>query len=99
LVIFQNQFDGKCFENQVRKRIEERNEHNSHATNNENKAILPNEFKLEKEDELRNKIRERLAKYKIILEESEKFLDNNCKDDKNRPNVKTSVEQILRDLL
>jgi hypothetical protein len=91
--------DEKCFETQVRKRIEERNERNSHATNNENKANLPNEFKLENEDEFRNKIHEKLAKYKIIMEESEKFLDDNCKDDNDRSKVKTSVELILRDLL
>jgi len=91
--------DEKCFENQVRKRIEERNAHNSHVANNENKPNLPNEFKLENEDEFRRKIRERLVKYKIIIEESEKFLDNHCKDDNNRSNTKTSVELILRDLL
>ncbi len=91
--------DEKCFENQVRKRVEERSEHNSHTTNNENKTNLSNEFKLENENEFRNKIHERLAKYKIILEESEKFLDNHCKDGNNRANVNTSVELILRDLL
>ncbi len=91
--------DEKCFESQVRKRVEERNGHNSHTASNENKTNLPNEFKLENEDEFRNKIRERLAKYKIILEESEKFLDNHCKDDNNKASVKTSVELILRDLL
>jgi hypothetical protein len=91
--------DEKCFENQVRKRIEERNTRNSHSANNESKTNLPNEFKLENEGEFRNKIRERLAKYKIIMEESEKFLDNQCKDNSDKSNVKTSVELILRDLL
>lgn len=91
--------DEKCFESQVRKRIEERNAHNSYTANNENRAKLSCEFKLENEDEFRNKIRERLAKYKIIMEESEKFLDNHCKDGNDRSNAKTSVELILRDLL
>jgi len=91
--------DEKCFETQVKKRIKERNEHNSQTANNENKSSPPNELKLEREDDFRNKIRERLAKYKIILEESEKFLNNHYKDGDNKSNVKTSVEQILRDLL
>lgn len=91
--------DEKCFENQVRKRIEERTGHNnSHITDDDKKTNLSCELKLENENEFRNKIHERLAKYKIIMEESEKFLKNHSNTD-SKSNVKTSVELILRDLL
>lgn len=89
--------DEKCFETQVRKRVEQRNRHDNSHTDNENKENQPTKFKLENEDEFRNKIHERLAKYKIIMEESEKFLENHCKDSKS--DAKTSVELILRELL
>lgn len=89
----------RCFDTQVRKRIEERNEHNNlQSTKDDNKTNLPTKFKLENEDEFRNKIHERLAKYKIIMEESEKFLENHCKAD-NKSDAKPSVELILRELL
>lgn len=91
--------DEKCFETQVRKRIEERNEHNnSHTLDNENKTNASTEFKLENEKEFRNKIHEKLAKYKIIMEESKKFLQSHSNGN-NRSVTKTSVELILRDLL
>jgi len=89
--------DERCFDVQVRKRIEERNEHNDLQPPKDDKINSPSEFKLENEDEFRNKINERLAKYKIIMEESEKFLENNYKEDKS--DTKTSVELILRELL
>lgn len=90
--------DERCFETQVRKRIEERNRHTNSHTDNENNTNQSTEFMLENEDEFRNKIHERLAKYIIIKEESEKFLKNHCKED-NRSDEKTSVELILRELL
>jgi len=90
--------DEKCFDVQVRKRIKERNEHNNSHTDNENKTNQSTEFHLENEDEFRDKIHERLAKYKIIMEESEKFLKSNCKKN-NKSDAKTSVELILRELL
>ncbi|MCE2507255.1 MAG: hypothetical protein J4F36_12475 [Nitrosopumilaceae archaeon] len=91
--------DERCFDTQVRKRIEERNEHNNlQSTNDDDKTNSSNEFKLENEDEFRNKIHERLAKYKIIIEESEKFLENHCNKD-NKSDAKPSVELILRELL
>lgn len=91
--------DEKCFETQVRKRIEERNEHNnSHTLDNENKTNSSTEFTLENEKEFRNKIHEKLAKYKIIMEESKKFLHSHSNGN-SRSVTKTSVELILRDLL
>lgn len=91
--------DETCFENQVRNKAEKNEHDNSHASNtNENTANSSKEFKLENEAEFRSKIQERLAKYKIIMEESDKFLDNHCKD-YNKTEAKISIEYILGDLM